>query len=181
MQKDFLDWAYCGAMVAVRANEQLKVCWTGGLPGGFSHPLYGCRPPGREDELQALEKAYETKLERLDQKINQEERELREDRSELSAQAGSTAPRRNPARSVWRRKRRLSSSLTKRRMTSKAKSDVEESQDTIEEYKKQLAEIEQELAQAQEEVNRKWSEIVDDVAEIKVSRSRKMCWWRFLA
>ena len=136
------------------------------------------RPPARgvRDELQVLEKSYETKLERLEQKLG----------ARKSASCARTKPELSQRKLeeysthaetllglFGGRKRRLSSSLTKRRMTSKAQADVEESKDAIEDLKKQMAEIEQELAQAQEEVNRKWSEIVDDVTEIKVKPAKE--------
>ncbi len=176
LQKDFLDWAYRSAQVTVRANEKLKVYAGPDVSqADFRTRCSEAARRAREDELQALEKSYATKLERLEQKINQEERELREDESELSQRKlEEVSTHAETLLGLFGgRKRRLSSSLTKRRMTSKAKADVEESQEAIEEYQKQMDEIEQELAQAQEEVNHKWSEIVDDIAEIKVSPLKK--------
>jgi DNA repair exonuclease SbcCD ATPase subunit len=176
MQKDFLDWAYRSAQVTVRANEKLKV-YAGPevSQADFRTRCSEAARQGREDELQALDKSYDTKLERLEQKISQEERELREDEAEVSQRKLEeySTHAETLLGLFGGRKRRLSSSLTKRRMTSKAQADVEESKDAIEEYQKQMDEIEQELAQAQEEVNRKWSEIVEDINEIKVKPLKK--------
>jgi hypothetical protein len=69
--------------------------------------------------------------------------------------------------------RRLSSSLSKRRMTAQAKADVEESQDAIEELKKGIAALEKEKAQALEEVQSRWGEIANEVSEITVSPLKK--------
>ncbi len=176
MQKDFLDWAYRSAQVTVRANETLKVYAGPDVSqADFRTRCSEAARQGREDELQALDKSYDTKLERLEQKINQEERELREDEAEVSQRKLEeySTHAETLLGLFGGRKRRLSSSLTKRRMTSKAQADVEESKDAIEEYQKQMDEIEQELAQAQEEVNRKWSEIVEDINEIKVKPLKK--------
>jgi hypothetical protein len=176
LQKDFLEWAYRSAQVTVRANEQLKVYAGPDVSQAeFRTRCADTARQAREDELHALEKSYRVRLERLEQKITQEERELREDESELSQRKLEeySTHAETLLGLFGGRKRRLSSSLTKRRMTSKAKADVEESQEAIEEYKKLLAEIDQELAQAQEEVERKWSEIVDDMKEIKVSPLKK--------
>jgi DNA-binding ferritin-like protein len=57
-----------------------------------------------------------------------------------------------------RSRRRVSGSLSKRRMTSKAKADVEESLDAIEEFKAQLADLEDELAEELDELNQEWDE-----------------------
>ena len=176
LQRDFLDWAYRSAQVTVRANERLKV-YAGPevSQAEFRTRCTEAARQAREAELKALEQTYATKLERLEQKISQEERELREDESELSQRKleefGTHAE--TLLGLFGGRKRRLSSSLSKRRMTSKAKADVEESLEAIEEYTKQKAEIEKELAQAQEEVNHKWSDIVEDVNEIKISPLKK--------
>jgi hypothetical protein len=69
--------------------------------------------------------------------------------------------------------RRLSSSLTKRRMTSQAKADVEESVDTIEELKKQIADLENEKNQALEEIKNRWEEIASQTTDIPVTPLRK--------
>jgi hypothetical protein len=176
LQKDFLDWAFRSAQVTVRANETLKV-YAGPevSQADFRTRCSEAARQGREDELQALDKSYDTKLERLEQKISQEERELREDEAEVSQRKLEeySTHAETLLGLFGGRKRRLSSSLSKRRMTSKAQADVEESKDAIEEYQKQMDEIEQELAQAQEEVNRKWSEIVEDINEIKVKPLKK--------
>jgi hypothetical protein len=71
------------------------------------------------------------------------------------------------------RKRRLSTSLSKRRMTAASKADVKESQETIADINKQISALQAEKAQAVEEVNRKWSEIVDDMKELPFTPNRK--------
>ena len=71
------------------------------------------------------------------------------------------------------RRRRLSSSLSKRRMTEKAKADVEESRDAIEDYHKQIADLEEEKVEAIKEVNKKWQDIAERMDEIPVTPYKK--------
>jgi hypothetical protein len=102
-------------------------------------------------------------------------RELKEDESELSQRKmeewGTHVE--TVLGLFGKRKRSVSSSLSKRRMTSGAKADVEESLDAIEDYKRDLADLEKEKAEALEEVEEKWSEIADDITEISVTPYKK--------
>ena len=91
-----------------------------------------------------------------------EERELDEDETELSQrkmeEVGKHAE--NLIGLLAGRKRSLSTSLTKRRMTSQAKADVKESLDSIEQYKKEIEDLERERVEALAEVEEKWQEIL---------------------
>jgi predicted nuclease with TOPRIM domain len=69
--------------------------------------------------------------------------------------------------------RKISTSLSKRRMTEKAKADVEESLDAISTFKKEAAALEKEKAQALEEVNRRWSEVVNEISELTITPLKK--------
>lgn len=130
---------------------------------------------GRDDEIDKVEESFDTRMERIEARLAREERELREDESELSNRKmeewGTHAE--NVFSLFLKRKRSMRTSLTKKRMTNKAKADVEESLDAIEDFKSDLQELEKELSQALEEVNDKWQEIVEGETEIKVSPYKK--------
>ena len=49
---------------------------------------------------------------------------------------------------------------SKRRLTEKAKADVEESEDAIEQYKKDLNELQRERQGAIDEINARWGDVV---------------------
>jgi hypothetical protein len=72
-----------------------------------------------------------------------------------------------------RSQRRVSSSLTKRRMTAKAKADVEESLDEIEAFKQELAEIENGMASELDEINDRWAEVASEIEEIVITPYKK--------
>jgi hypothetical protein len=65
--------------------------------------------------------------------------------------------------------RRLSSSLSKRRMTEQAKAEVEESLDAIDQYKKELQALERERGAVIEEINSRWGDVVNDTSEVTVA------------
>ncbi|MGW8250878.1 MAG: hypothetical protein ACWGO1_09570, partial [Anaerolineales bacterium] len=176
LRRDFEDWAYRSAEVRVRTNEKLGVFAGPDVSQAEFRTL--CSDAARQErdaELEKVEKSFQTKLDRLADRLSAEQRELREDESEYSQRKleefGTHAE--NLLGLFGGRKRRLSTSLTKRRMTEKAKADIEESQDAIQQYQKEMAELEEEKAQALDEVSQKWSDIVDDMAEISVSPYKK--------
>ena len=176
LKSDFQDWAYRSSEVTVRANETLKVYV--GPEASQSDFRKICSEAAREKrdaEIEKLAAVYDKKIERLKDKIAREGRELKEDESELSQRKmeewGTHAE--TVLGLFGKRKRSVSSSLSKRRMTSKAKADVEESLDAIEDYKRDLAGLEKEKVEAIEEVEEKWSEVADDIIEISVTPYKK--------
>ena len=57
-------------------------------------------------------------------------------------------------------------------MTTKAKADVEESEEAIAAFEKQMEELEAEAADEVEAVTNKWNELIDDVQEVEVRPRR---------
>ncbi|MCK5317406.1 MAG: hypothetical protein KAJ55_05800, partial [Anaerolineales bacterium] len=72
-----------------------------------------------------------------------------------------------------RSSRRISTSLTKRRMTSKAKADVEESQDVIEDFMQELDDLRAELTQEIDEIHERWEQVASEVEEIVITPFKK--------
>ena len=176
LKSDFQDWAYRSSEVNVRANETLKVYV--GPEASQSEFRKICSEAAREKrdvEIEKVAASYDKKIDRLEDKLAREVRELKEDESELSQRKmeewGTHVE--TIVGFFGKRKRSVSSSLSKRRMTSGAKADVEESLDAIEDYKRDLADLEKEKAEALEEVEEKWSEIADDITEISVTPYKK--------
>ncbi|MFC1996130.1 helicase HerA domain-containing protein [Chloroflexota bacterium] len=176
LKADFVDWVYRNSEVSVRANEKLKV-YAGPevSQSEFRRMCAEAARSTRDAEIDKLEASYEKKLDRIEERMRREERELKEDEADLSQRRmeeyGTHAE--NVLGLFTKRSRRLSSSLSKRRMTEKAKADVEESEDAIEEFKEQIVELENELKSAIEDVQAKWAEIADDMEEIPVNPYKK--------
>ncbi len=131
----------------------------------------------RDGEVDKLKEKYEKKIKRLEDRLAKEERELAEDQAELSARKMEEMA--THAENVLglfagsRSRRRVSSSLTKRRMTTKAKADVEESLEEIEALKQELAEIEDELADELEEIEERWQEAANEIGETVITPYKK--------
>jgi len=119
LEKDFQDWAFHESSLKVAVD-----------------------PAQRAGGPQA---AIDKKLEVLRMKLQREELELQQDKSEMAQRTieemGTAAD--NIFGLLTGRSRRLTTSLTKRRLTSKAAGDVKETEQTIELLKKQIRDLEQ--------------------------------------
>jgi hypothetical protein len=176
LEKDFLDWAYRNSEVTVRANETLNVYAGPQVSSAEFRKL--CTDAAREEydeEIEKVAKSYDRKLQSLENKLSREERELSEDKTELSQrkmeELGTHA---ETFLSLFSKRRRsITTSLTKRRMTEKAEADVQESLEAIEDFNRQITELEQEADQEFEEIKQRWAEIANDISEIPVQPYKK--------
>jgi hypothetical protein len=157
LEKDFSDWAYRTAQVTVRANETLKLYAGPNVSAAeFRTQCAEAARKARDAEVAKASASIDTKLRTMRDKLAREERELKQDEVELSQrklEEGGTAIANVASMLGMGRKRSLTTSLTKRRMTEVAKADVEESIDAIEAYKKEIAALEKEKVSAEEQVN----------------------------
>lgn len=178
MSKDFLDWAYREAKVSVRANEELKVYAGPDVSEAeFRTMLAEAARDQRDAERKKATATFDRQLKSLNDKLAREERELSEDEVRHSQrkleEAGTHAENVFSLLGGRRSSRRLSSSLTKRRLTEQAKADVEESEDAIADYKRQIAALEADKAAALEEVDKRWGDMASEISEIPVAAYKK--------
>jgi chromosome segregation ATPase len=124
----------------------------------------------RDEEVQKTSATYDKKIDTLQVKLEAEERELDQDESELSNrkmdELGTHAE--TVMKFFSKRRKSLSSSMNKRRMTDKAKADVKESKDAIASLKQQIAELEKEKTAALEAIQDRWGEAAAAQEEIAV-------------
>jgi hypothetical protein len=177
LEKDFIEWIYHTTQVSVRGNETLKLyAGPDTSEGQFLTQCSEAARQAREADLKKASASYDSKLRTLQDKLEREQLELKQDQQELSdrklEEAGTGLA--NVASLLgFGRKRSLTTSLTKRRMTSKAKSDVEESVDAIKNYQEQIAIIEKEKEAALQAVNEKWGEVANQIIEIPIAVQKK--------
>jgi hypothetical protein len=177
LQKDFLEWAYRTTQVTVRANESLKI-YTGPetSEADFHNLCAKAANESREAEIKKTSASFDSKLRTLQDRLDREERELEQDREELSGRKAEelTSGLETMAGLLGLgRKRSISSSLTKRRMAKRAKSDVDESVAAIKDYKEQIKALEDEKEAAIQAIREKWAELAGQVSEIPVSPLKK--------
>jgi hypothetical protein len=177
MQKDFLDWAYRTAQVTVRAHEGLKLYAGPDIsPAEFRTLCADASRQGRDAEIKKVAASYDAKLKVLYDKLTREERELTRDQVEYEQrkweERGNIAEFGASIFGIGRKKS-LTTTLTKRRLTEQSKAEVDESVEAIKEYRQQISALEQEKAQAIDEVNRAWGDVASQVTEMPVAALKK--------
>ena len=174
LQRDFTDWIYRSVTVTARANEALKVY--AGPDVSQAEFMRACAETAREArdaEIENKVAQIDRKIKSLEDKLAREERELREDEAELShrkmEEMGTHAENVLGLFGGRKNTRRLSSSLTKRRMTEQAKAEVEESLDAIDQYKQEIRALERERQAQIDEIGDRWGDLVNDISEVTVT------------
>ena len=126
--------------------------------------------------MEKLCEKYETKFDRLGTRLRREEREFDEDEAEYEARK----------REEWlsagesilgflggrRSTRAISTQSRKRRLTEKAKLDVEESEEEIEALQEQVACLEAELQEKEAEETRRWAEAIEAIEPLDIRPTR---------
>jgi hypothetical protein len=176
IQKDFLDWAYRSAQIRLQANEALKVYSApGASSAAFKEQCAQAARQSADAEAEKLGVTYDKKLVALQDKLTKEQRELDQDQDELNQRRieeyGTYA---ETVFSLFKgRKRSVSSSLSKRRMSQKTKADVEESRKVIADLQKQIAALQAEKAKALQDVSSRWGQVAAQDHEITINAMKK--------
>ncbi len=71
-----------------------------------------------------------------------------------------------------RRRRRLTTSLTKRRLTQQARADVEESIEAIDDLENQIRSLEEDFKVKIEEISDRWGDVVNDISEVTITPTK---------
>jgi hypothetical protein len=174
LQRDFVDWILRNSSVQARANVVLKVF--AGPDVSQADFMRACAEAAREmrdKEIAKQTSQMDRQLKILEDKLAREERELREDEAELSnrklEEAGTHLENITGLFGGRRKASRLSSSLTKRRMTEQAKADVEESIQAIDQYKQQITDLLKRREETIAALNDKWGNVVNENTEVTVN------------
>ena len=175
IERDFKDWLYRAVSLKARANESLKIY--AGPSVSKSEFMRMCADAAREKrdvEIDKLSDRYERKLDTLENRLKREERELRQDEDELSdrkmEEMGTHAE--NVLSLFSNRRRRMTTSLTKRRLTQQAKADVQESLEAIDDLERQIRDLEAEFKEKLDEVSDRWGAIVNETSEVTITPTK---------
>ncbi|HZM24178.1 MAG TPA: hypothetical protein VFC02_20700, partial [Anaerolineales bacterium] len=174
LQKDYTDWVFRNSSVKARANQALKVYAGPDVSqADFIRACADAARDARDAEIAKKTAQLDRQLKTLEDKLAREERELREDESELSnrklEEAGTHLENITGLFGGRRKASRLSSSLTKRRMTEQAKADVEESITAIDQFKQQITELQKRREEMVVEINGRWGNVVNESTEVMVT------------
>jgi len=130
----------------------------------------------RDQEIDKLEKKYDTKLDSINSKINKLTSSLSSEEAEYDARKreeifgiGETVLGVLLGR---RRTTGITTASRRRRMTTQTKHKIEETSKEIEELKKEMSELEQELEEQVQEITDKWDNVEDKIEEYKINPRR---------
>ncbi len=173
LQKDFADWVYRTTSVTAKVNEALKVYAGPDIsPADFRTACSDAAREARDAEVAKVTAKLDRQIATLQDKLAREERELKQDEVELGQRKWEeNATHAENVIGLFSGKgstRKLSSSLTKRRLSEQAKSDVDESEATIGQYRAQLQELEQLHEQTVQDIGEKWASVVNRITEISI-------------
>ncbi len=176
MQTDFVDWVYRETEVIVKANETLKIYAGPDVSDEkFAQQCQKAAAEKAEIEADKVEARFEKKIDALETKLAREERELREDEADYKQRKMQEAA--THAETLFslfsKRRRSVSSSMSKRRLTAKAREDVEESKEEIERLNQEIDEMEADMKEALDELEEKWNDVAADTSEIPVTPYKK--------
>ena len=176
LESDFVDWVYRRASVTVLANEPLKLfAGPDQTEGQFRKQTSAAARKALDQEADELKDKFHKKLEALKKKLSHERRELEEDRDEHSQrkmeEVSTLFENLFGGRAYGRR--RVTSSLTRRRLTQQAKAEIEESEDMIEEIERDIDLLSAEMEEAIDELEDKWARAASRIDEIPVNPYKK--------
>ncbi len=178
IETDFQDYIFHGAGLKIPSNPALKQFAAPGISEAeFQRQCSAVAGEAADIEVKKLEKKYKTKIKRIEDRLTKEQRELAEDEAELGSrkleEVATLAENVFGLFSGSRSTRRISSSLTKRRMTSKAKADLKESQEVIDDFMQELDDLQEELTQEIDEIQERWEQVALDVEETVIAPYKK--------
>ncbi len=175
LQRDFEDWTYRNSEAQMWANDALKVY--AGPELGKEQFVAQCEKEAqvqREAEVERTKGRYDVKLQALQRKLDKEKREVSGDEAEANQrrmeEMGTHLE--NVIGLFTGSRRRLSTSLTKHRLTAEAQSNVEESKQTIVELGKEMQELGEEIQQALDEVHARWDAAAQAVTQVALVPAR---------
>jgi len=173
LNKDLNDFLYYNSVLKLKKNNDLDV---------IQHPEESDRDfqirllqrsrEERDSEVDKLKGKYAKKLDKLEDKISKLEFDLADDEAEYKARkreefvgAGESVL------SIFMGSRRTTTATTiarRRRMTSKAKREFDETKEDITRAKKDITELEAELKKAVDQILEKYEKVAEDLSVKKL-------------
>jgi hypothetical protein len=175
LEQEFIDWVYRNSELQVWANDALKQYGGSELSREkFTAQCEKAAETLRETEIARTKQKFEVKLKSLERKLEKEKRELTSDEQEVSQrkmeEMGTHLE--NVIGLFGGSRRRLTTSLTKRRLTANAQSDVEDTKQTISALQSEMQDISNEIQDVVEEIDTRWDQAVQEITQIPLTPAR---------
>lgn len=176
LEADYVDWIYRTQTMTVRVNKSLGVVAGPEISADEFKQMCAEAVEGKlADDIDSIKDKFKKKRDSLEDKLRTETQRLEKEKQELSHRRIEEVGKglETVLGLVTGRRRSLSTSLTKRRMTSQSKADVEAKEENVEDLQADLLQIDAELEKEIEEAKQRWEDAVADVTEEAVSPYKK--------
>ena len=176
-QKDLVSYLYRTADFTLHQNRALKLF---SRPGqSFEEFRLQCQQAAdaeRDDEAHLIRERYDKRLDKLEEKLGTERRELKEDREQSRAREAESrwTGIENVVGFVLGRTpyRPMSTATSRERMAKKARQDLEETELTVTQLEGQIAKVKDEARAAFEACKAKWDAAAQEISELRVTPKR---------
>lgn len=177
ISKNLSDWLYYNSRLTINIHPELGLFQRPDeTDRSFNVRLQQAAREKRDEEVDALEKKYDTKIERLERKLRKYQRDLSADQEDYEARKreeligiGESVVNFFLGR---RRTRALSAAARKRRLTSQAKQDIEETKEEVAEVEAEIAELEAELKDMAADITAKWGNSLQNLQTDEITPRR---------
>ena len=176
-QEDLANYLYRTADFTLHENTRLKAF---SQPGqSFEEFRAQCQAAAEHhlrDEIRAIREKYDKKLDRLEEKLIAEQRDLKEGEDQLRAREAES--RWTGIENVlglvlgYTPYRPMSTATGKDRLAKKARADLEESEEAVQRLQAQIDALKQEAQVAFQASRDKWQAIAQDIRELRVTPRR---------
>ena len=173
-RKKFSDYQYRNQKFSIGTHSSLKLFQTQNESrADFIGKVKQTAREERDAEIDKLEKKYDSKLDRINSKISRLTNSLTVDKAEYDARkreevfgVGETVLGVLLGR---RRSTGITTASRRRRMTTKTKYKIDDTEKEIEQFKLELAELEIELKEQVDAITEKWMSVENDIVEYSVT------------
>ena len=176
LESDFLDWVYRTDNLKIRASQSLKIFAGPEISEQeFKNQINEAIKEQRDIEIEKVKMSYEKKITALEQKLEKEERDVEDAKDRLGERRLEEAGTHGEMllALLSKRKKSISSSLTKRRMTAQAKDKLENEKKDVDFAIENLEAMQKEMQAAIAQLEQEWAEKGSDVTEILITPLKK--------
>ncbi|OJX44775.1 MAG: hypothetical protein BGO78_07140 [Chloroflexi bacterium 44-23] len=175
LQNDFIEWIFRSS-ITVRANQALKVY--AGPDTSEAEFQKMCKDAAQDlldAELDKVKALYDKKIDAFSDKLEKEKQDVQTAETRLNQRRLEEVGTHGELLLSFlsKRKKSISSSLTKRRMTSDAKASLKKEELEVEQALKNLNALEEESKAKVAELEQEWDKKVNAIIEIPVTPLKK--------
>ncbi len=176
LKKDFIEWVYRTQTLSLFKNDALKlVSEPGESREAFEERCKQASQGNSAETVEKIKQKYAKLKKTIEDKKLREELELERDKDVLKQRRSEEAVKgiENVAKLFRGRKSSLSTSMTKRRLTSTAKAGVKESEELIKKYEAELADLDKQMQAEIDALQSQSTQSIGTIREVYVQPLKK--------